>query len=406
MRVDKTIALLDWNWMGHHPMYFTHFAAEMAQAGAQVVPFCAEPKDFLNRLERQDLPQAVRGRVANPQKIAGPVWLPARPALWRSYYQSWRFFLGLGHQLRAWESDNRRKIDLVFFACIYDRQFDHFGAPWRLQGYPWSGLYLHARSFRLPGTEIPGWWGVPIPETIFSGRKLRSVAVLDEGVVEPLKQLTGNKPVFVFPDITDESVGQIPQGLGTKLKTLASRRPLVSLSGYLQKTKGVQDFVSLARRPSLQHAIFVLAGSISWHGFSQAEREAVDVAVRQAPNISSHFEVLPEPEMNGLIVSSDVIFAAYRDFPNSSNLLTKAAVFERPILVSDGHLMAERVKTFALGEVASEGDLEGLGTKLEKMLAPDYFDNLRQRALWAEYRQAHSVEQLRSVIRTLLDASM
>lgn len=33
----KTVALIDWNWHGHHPTYFTHFAVAMAEVSAEVV---------------------------------------------------------------------------------------------------------------------------------------------------------------------------------------------------------------------------------------------------------------------------------------------------------------------------------------------------------------------------------
>ena len=391
--------------MGHHPTYFTHFAAAMAEAGAQVVPFCADPEDFLVRLGKESLSAEARGRIAEPMRVAGPVSSHFRPTRWRGYYDAWCFFGGLGKQLRAWEHHHGRKIDLAFFACIYDRQFEHLPFAERWFGFPWSGLYLHARSFRLPGSPIPGWWGLPCPEKIFTGQKLRSVAVLDEGAVEPLRELAGGKPVFVFPDITDASTDTAGPTLGTKIKAFAAGRPVVSLSGYLQKTKGIVEFVAAAGAPSMDGVVFVLAGSISWHGFSAAEREELQRAIESTPNIFTHLMELPEPAMNSIMESSDVIFAAYRDFPNSSNALTKAAVFERPILVSEGHLMGERVQKFGLGEVVPEGDVGRIVATLERMLTAGYPDSLRQRAKWAEYREAHSVDRLAEVIRNLIAAS-
>jgi glycosyltransferase involved in cell wall biosynthesis len=101
-----------------------------------------------------------------------------------------------------------------------------------------------------------------------------------------------------------------------------------------------------------------------------------------------------------------VVFAAYRNFPNSSNVLTKAAIFERPVLVSDGYLMAERVREFQLGEVVPEGDVEAIVQTLERMLAPGYYAELRQRARWADYREAHSTARLKKAMADLLEASL
>jgi UDP:flavonoid glycosyltransferase YjiC (YdhE family) len=98
------------------------------------------------------------------------------------------------------------------------------------------------------------------------------------------------------------------------------------------------------------------------------------------------------------------LFAGYRDFPNSSNALTKAAVFERPIVVSDGYLMAERVRMFGLGEVIPEGNAEALVAALRRMLALGYGDELRGRARWKDYREAHSMVRLKKAMEELLAA--
>ena len=79
------IVLIDWNWMGHHPTYFTHFAAAMAEAGAQVVPFCADPEDFLVRLGKESLSVEARGRIAEPMRVSGPVPSRFRPTRWRRH---------------------------------------------------------------------------------------------------------------------------------------------------------------------------------------------------------------------------------------------------------------------------------------------------------------------------------
>ncbi len=59
-----------------------------------------------------------------------------------------------------------------------------------------------------------------------------------------------------------------------------------------------------------------------------------------------------------MIDAADVVFCAFDDFPFSSNTLTKAAVFEKPVVVSEGYLMAERVRSYRTGEVVPQGNAE------------------------------------------------
>ncbi len=390
--------------MGHHPTYFTHFAAAIAEVGADVVPFCADPEDFLERVGHASLPTVVRQRIAGPVRVAGPQPSGFRPARWRGHYEALRFFGGLGKQLRAWEHQHGRKIDLVFFACIYDRQFENLPLAERWFRYPWSGLYLHARSFRMPGSPIPYNGGLPCPEKIFNSPLLKAVAVLDEGAVEPLSKIIGGKPVLVFPDITVEDLPPdgTRSGLAGKIKAFAAGRPVVALTGHLQWTKGLDVFTAAAAHPDMKEVCFFLGGEFNWTEITRAERERMERAWEELPNMFCHFQHLPEQTMNAVYTVSDVVVAAYRAFPNSSNALTKAAVFERPIVVSDGYLMAERVRCYGLGEVIPEGDAEGLVAKLGQMLQPSYREELRARARWVEYRETHSVARLNEVFRELV----
>jgi hypothetical protein len=78
-------AIIDEKWMGHHSTYFTHFSAAIAAAGANVVPFCADPDDFLKRFDQIVLLSAVRGRIAGPVSPAGPVPSCFCPTRWRRH---------------------------------------------------------------------------------------------------------------------------------------------------------------------------------------------------------------------------------------------------------------------------------------------------------------------------------
>ena len=402
----KTIALIDWNWMGHHPTYFTHFAAAMAEAGAEVAPFCADPDDFARRLAGIDLGKELLLRIARAEKVEAPRRSNFRPARWRGIYEARKFFGGLGKQLRAWETNQGRKIYLVFFACIYDRQFEHLRCAERLFRFPWAGLYLHARSFRMPGSPVPYLGGLPCPERIFDSPSLRAAAVLDEGAAEPLGKITGGKPVLVFPDTTMESLPKEPlnEGLAGKIKNFAVGRSIVSLTGHLQWTKGMDVFTQAAGHPNMQDIFFFLGGELNWTQISENDKAKLLQSWERLPNFYAHLQHLPELTMNSVYSVSDVVVAAYREFPNSSNALTKAAVFQRPIVVSDGYLMAQRVRKFGLGEVIPEGDAEALVAALRRMLVPGYSDELHGRARWKEYREAHSLVRLTKVIKELLEA--
>ena len=390
--------------MGHHPTYFTEFAAAMARADAEVVPLCANPEDFNNRISEVAEDHALRSRISMAEHVNGPRPSKFRPARWRKQVEAFIFFRGLSKRLRAWERRNNRKIDLVFFACIYDWQFEKFHNVASTFPFRCSGLYLHARSFRMPGSPLPYFGIMPCPEKIFGSPQMHSVGILDEGIRDPVSEVIGGKPVFVFPDITDGNLpsGDFPEGFGGKLKALAAGRPIVSLTGHLQWTKGIDVFTQAASHPALRDIFFFLGGEVMWRDISPELRKALESAWEGLPNLYAHLKHLPEKTMNSVVVASDVMVATYRQFPNSSNALTKAALFERPIVVSEGYLMAERVRKYGLGEVVPEGDVEALVAAIQKMVKPEYYNHLRSQARWEDYRQAHSVDRLNKVFRELV----
>jgi glycosyltransferase involved in cell wall biosynthesis len=398
----KHVALVDWFWAGHHPNYFLHYAMALAYSGHTVVPFCARPQMFEASIAEKRLPQSIRRNIRpavyTHRQTQSPEWVPRR---FQSVFGYICFYLRLRRQLYKWERDNKTCINSVFFACIYDGDFQHFHLVQHFFGFRWSGLYLHARKFRIPNSEIPYWGIMPCPERIFRNRLLTSIAVLDEKAVEPLKAITTGKPVYIYPDLanTDLPTDVNQEPLVKHLQQVAGERPIISLVGHLQWTKGFTAFTQAAASPRMQSALFFLGGEISWSQVSDEDRALLEKAWSESPNIYTHLQhIESDLALNAIIAGSAVIVAAYISFPNSSNILTKAAAFKRPIIVSDGFLMAERVRKYNLGEVVPENDPQALASAVERMLHPDYYPELKSRAKWQEYCAAHSFEALVSAM--------
>jgi glycosyltransferase involved in cell wall biosynthesis len=396
----KTIALIDWNWMGHHPTYFTEFASALAEIGYDVLPFCPDPEDFSKRLSIiENLKSQHLGKIFPAQTLTPSPLGRIRPGRFRPHHQAVKQFGGIGSRLRTWEKQFQKKINAVFFACIYDSQFRYlkYGSPFL--GYPWAGLYLHARSFRMPGTPIPYTGGLPCPERIFTLKSCLGVALLDEWAENPMRDLIGeDKSVTIFPDFTDvilpASDGK-NNSLAGKISNFSNGKKIISLLGHLQRTKGIVEFTNAAKAPESQNVFFFLGGELNWSEITSSEKESLKEDWENIQNVFCHFDrIKDEATLNQVIAISDIVFAAYRDFPNSSNILTKAAYFRKPIIVSDGYLMAERVRKFELGEVVPEGDQNAINDTLQKMLQPSYYAELEKRAKWDEYNQIHSSQQL------------
>lgn len=311
-------------------------------------------------------------------------------------------FVPLMKSLKSWEKQTGKRIDLVFFATIYDPNFESFRYFRLFFHYPWSGIYLHARSFRLPGSKIPLTNCMPCPEKIFTLPSMSSVCVLDEGVVEPMKVLTNGKPVYPFPDITVTELENqsLTNTLATKLLDFANGRTIVVCMGHLKKTKGLLELCQAARDERLNKVCFFFGGEVGWEDMTRREKELITKTWEQSPNVLTHLTRLTDETINTVIKASDIVFAAYTDFPNSSNMMTKAAFFHRPIIVSEGHLMAERVRKYQTGKIVPEGDVDAI---IDSILEIAHSEKSNEGH--AEFYANHSQETLLTVLKKVVDKS-
>jgi glycosyltransferase involved in cell wall biosynthesis len=291
----------------------------------------------------------------------------------------------------------------VLFAWIYDTDFRYFRYAQFLFGYPWVGLYFNSRFFRLPGTRIPYDGGFACPERFVSLPSCKGIAVADPWIVESMEALAGpGKRVVVFPDFTDTSHDP-DSGLALKIRALAGKRPIVSLVGHLQRTKGLVAFTAALQRPELSEAFFFLGGEVYWGEIDSSNRELLLKTWEDAPNLYCHLQYLSsESCLNAVINVSDVIFAAYSDFPNTSNIMTKAALLRKPVLVSEGHLMADLTRQYHLGEVLPEGDVDAIAGALQKMISDPYLAHAEENGRWLDFSQKYSADRLKLALQELL----
>ena len=291
---DMTIALVDRVWHGHHPVYYRAFCEMLLELGHGVLAICPAPEEMASLADR-----AGGATVRLDAVRFAPPRTNIRPATFGAWIDCFLANQWIKKTLREWERAHREKISLVFYACIYDH--DYFYAPRIAMEFPWpwSGLYLHCRSFRMPGTPIPQNQIVPRPERIFRHPMLQSVAIMDEEAVGYMKGVAHGLPVVVMPDFSDETPPS-PGGIAEKLRSFAAGRPIVSLLGHLQASKGVATLAHVALDPANNDIIFAFAGELTGP-FDEADRFALN-RLKSAGNVFCHFQRVPgEASFNALV---------------------------------------------------------------------------------------------------------
>jgi hypothetical protein len=293
--------------------------------------------------------------------------------------------------------------DLVFFACIYDCEFFHYPAVQALLPWPWSGLYLHSFGFRKTTSPLYAWhrkWACP--EKFARSARFLALATLDEGIRQPVEALAGAGKYVLFPDITDSSPAEEGENtLAGKLRRFADGRPVITLCGMLFPQRGVELFLETAL--ANPQWCFALIGEIPYFADEKSGRALLEEFLRTHPCGFFHgHKVLGEQAYNGVVAASDVIWNVHIDWPGSSNTLTKAALFEKPVLVADKHLLAERVREFRLGEVCRDDSAQSVSEALGRLLSPVTEWRAAAQPRWREYCERHSPERLREAFGEIL----
>lgn len=374
----KTLVLYAPLWGGHHPTYTKLITEILLKKGYKVWLLCPHPEKITSpQLETLKIREFIpRGGLKAFVDVLSN---------WASAAQS----------IKILQKRTGQKPDLVFFTILDHHIKGLLPSPivdW-IFPYNWAGLIVHlslnsswkARKFKYLSA--------------LTSKNCRGLATLQEDMVEPLKKIAGRKNI-IFPDITDETLSPTTS-LSQKIQQAAADRKIISLLGDQNKRKGTIVFLEAIAQSTQKDRLFVLAGSIS---SEEDERNILTLiekyGLRDSNNCYFHFESLPDgAEFNALVKISDVLFALYHNSgPFSSNLLTKAAAFHKPVLVNKGTLLEKRVQKYSTGAAAREDDISGILLSLETLLNKGPL-----KPLYDEYAQLHSHAALESAITELLE---
>jgi hypothetical protein len=224
---------------------------------------------------------------------------------------------------------------------------------------------------------------------------------LDDGIAGLLQERTGRRPVVVFPDIADSTAPDSMYSVANEIRQTAQGRKIIGLIGSLEKRKGILMLLAVAQRAAADGLFFVFCGKLCEDSFASEELNYLYDVVSSSPlNCYFYFShIADDAQFNSLIAVCDVLFAVYENFYHSSNILTKAATFKKPVLVQKGSCMEERVKRFNTGLSLDSGDVSQCEEALRILLndgdslRPDY-DGLLE---------LHSTERLSCAFESILD---
>ena len=277
----------------------------------------------------------------------------------------------LGQRLATFKKKSKWRPSIIF--NMYMDMYAPDPKRWALfdavNPLPWAGIRF-----------VPSEAGT---EAYYQLPSLAGMCFLNESIQKQYQTRMPNKAFGYLPDITENALPAVQTELVTQIKAQARGRSIVFLGGTLGGNKNLAKWYELIALADASKWYFVQIGEMFENTLTPEDAQALAKITKQCPvNLLVKREYLPdEAAFNEVIAASDIIFAVYRNFTVSSNMPGKAAAFEKPILVADGHLMGQRVKKYGIGLAVPENDVDRMYLGLQQLL--------QNRAAFKEHFEAY-----------------
>jgi hypothetical protein len=365
-----TVVVFDYNWSGHIPAYHRLIVESLLEMGWRVVSLSGRPDEVQQHIVRHapgaqsrllaphcpalGRPPARQNRLGFLSRLPGghALWSRIRtnPALRRRHalarWATCRAELALLPEV--WEPQ------LVLFPYL-DDMFEPALSPAQLDfERPWMGLHVSASDLREP--RLASEMNARL--RLLQHPHNRGLFVLDRVAEEQVQSMMPARVVRTLPDMADQAVAEADCPLARQVRQRARGRKIISLLGHLSIAKNIEQFLDLGDDPANQDLFFLLAGQFEPLGVPPRLRRRIQAAAEdRGQNVWAIPERIPSEEVfNRLLQDSDLLFAVYRSFTRSSNILSKAALFCRPVVVAEGYCMAERTAAYNLGLAVPENN--------------------------------------------------
>lgn len=274
--------------------------------------------------------------------------------------------------------NSRWKPDFIFnmYMDMY-KTGNHWDRYESICKIPWAGIRF------VPQIE-------PF-ERYYALNSLRGMCFLDESISQSYSQHFSRKCFPFLPDITDASLPHEQPIFVKDILKKANGRKIVFLGGSIGGQKNIARWCEVISIADPDKWYFVQVGEIHANTFTQDDTKAFSRLLSLQPEnfyLMSEY-IRDECDFNALIKSSDILYAVYRNFCFSSNMLGKSAFLEVPILVSDKFLMGERVRKYGIGLTVNEDDSDAILAGLERLV-------LRQidKQKYSAYRKDFDIKNL------------
>jgi hypothetical protein len=420
---------------GHLDSWHVLFIRLLRQAGQAVIALSPDPVSLIQKLKAQGLEQTealvVLGTASMPSaslletaslSVARNAWLHWQALNDKALYQrTWYrvpfqaldLLIKKAHSL--YRQARHQRVQATIATTVDPKQFcDQVNQVLRqYSGQVKAVLNMYVDAYPADQSawttfalwQDTPWFGLcispsPLPTAgYYSVPSYRGTYFLDEVVCATYRQHMPERVFEYLPDIADTSLPEEVSPLTKQILERAAGRKIVFMGGSIGKQKNLARWFELIALTNPNDWFFVQIGRLNHNNLLPEDQVALTNIVKHPPeNLWIQPEYLAdERQFNEIISVSSVIFAVYRDFARSSNMLSKAAYFEKPLLVAAGQLMGKRVEHYKIGLAVAQ---DSASSMYEGLLTLDGIENIKDN--FGLYRQDFNEAAMQAKLGTIL----
>ena len=266
--------------------------------------------------------------------------------------------------------------------------------------FKWVGIYFQPYFINKMIISIDRYKFLD-PSILFAHKSCIGLGSLVDSDAVREHFLFKDKPVYFIPDFADMDINEV-KDFGEEIRLKSNNRFTLGIYGSLAKRKGImQLFQTIEKYNLYDSCFFIVAGEFIDSDFSSKERNyLLNIVNNNNESFFFHPERLDsEAEFNYLMSLCDVVFAAYKNFFYSSNMLIKSASLNKPLIVTKNTYMGDEVEKYQLG-LTVEMDEEKIFGAIKEILCDA--DKVVDKEKVKEFVAKQSIGELEKVISTML----
>jgi glycosyltransferase involved in cell wall biosynthesis len=161
---------------------------------------------------------------------------------------------------------------------------------------------------------------------------------------------------------------------GSISHSVPTQNPKILLAGSISERKNLDLFLRCASSEQGANFTWVIGGKIHREMCSEFALDFLDNKASAFTNIQVINRYLTDKELEDLVRSSSVLFSIYKEWEYASNIVSRAAICNVPVLVGNGKHISEIVQQNSLGLIISIPNVSSVFDGITELLnKPNYF---------------------------------